>query len=220
MLFYDLSQLSLLGVYGLREVLSGADVLTADGMPIVWVSRFAGRGLSERVPGSDLLLPLAERAAAEGWKLFLCGGAPGVPERVAERLRARWPELQIVGTATPFFPDPETLVDPAANEAVLAAIRRARPDVLLVAFGAPKQERWIEHHLLSKELDAPVSVGVGATFDFLVGRQRRAPRWMRRIGLEWMHRMMTQPRRLTPRYVRDTLTFARLCLSELRGRLA
>jgi N-acetylglucosaminyldiphosphoundecaprenol N-acetyl-beta-D-mannosaminyltransferase len=141
-----------------------------------------------------------------------------VPERVAESLRGRWPGLKVVGTASPFFADHETLVDPAANEALLAAIRSARPDVLLVAFGAPKQEQWIEHHLQSKELNPPVAIGVGGTFDFLIGRQRRAPRWMRRAGLEWAFRMVTQPVRLTPRYARDTLTFARLCASELRGR--
>jgi N-acetylglucosaminyldiphosphoundecaprenol N-acetyl-beta-D-mannosaminyltransferase len=201
-----------------REVLSGADVLIADGMPIVWVSRLTGDALTERVTGSDLLLPLAERASAEGWRLFLCGGEPGVPERVAKSLRTRWPDLKVTGTASPFFVDYEALVDPVANQGVLAAIRRARPDVLLVAFGAPKQEQWIGHHLMSKELNAPVAIGVGGTFDFLIGRQRRAPRWMRRAGLEWVFRMMTQPRRLTPRYARDTLTFARMCAFELRGR--
>ncbi len=87
-----------------------------------------------------------------------------------------------------------------------------------MAFGSPKQEQWIEHHLQSKELNVPVAIGVGGTFDFLIGRQRRAPRWMRRAGLEWVFRMVTQPLRLAPRYARDTLTFARLFASELRGR--
>lgn len=201
-----------------REVLCGADVITADGMPIVWFSRLVGRALTERVTGSDLLLPLGERASAEDWRLFLCGGEPGVPERVGESLRARWPDLNVVGTASPFFAHHEMLVDPAANETVLAAIRSARPDVLLVAFGSPKQEQWIEHHLLSKQLNVPVVIGVGASFDFLIDRQRRAPRWMRRTSLEWVFRMVTQPLRLTPRYARDTLTFARLCASELRRR--
>jgi N-acetylglucosaminyldiphosphoundecaprenol N-acetyl-beta-D-mannosaminyltransferase len=203
-----------------RKVLSGADVITADGMPIVWFSRLVGRALTERVTGSDLLLPLAEKASAEGWRLFFCGGEPGVCERVAEALRARWPNLEVVGTASPFFADHDTLVDPAANEILLATIRSARPDVLLVAFGSPKQEQWIEHHLQSKELNAPVAIGVGASFDFLIGRQRRAPRWMQRAGLEWVFRMVTQPLRLVPRYARDALTFARLCASELRGRRA
>ncbi len=201
-----------------REVLSGADVITADGMPIVWVSRFVGRALPERVSGSDLLLPLAEKASAEGWRLFLCGGGPGVPERVAESLRARWPDLKVVGTASPLFADHASLVDPAANETLLATIRSARPDVLLVAFGSPKQEQWIEHQLQSEELNVPVVIGVGASFDFLVGQQRRAPRWMRQAGLEWAFRMVTQPLRLTPRYARDSLTFARLWASELRRR--
>ena len=203
-----------------RKVLSGADVLTADGMPIVWFSRPVSRALTERVTGSDLLVPLAEKASAEGWRLFLCGGDPGVPERVAESLCARWPDLQVVGTASPLFADYETLVDPAANENLLAAIRSARPDVLLIAFGAPKQEQWIEQHLQSSGMNVPVAIGVGGTFDFLIGRQRRAPRWMQRAGLEWVFRMVTQPLRLVPRYGRDALTFFRLCASELRGRRA
>jgi exopolysaccharide biosynthesis WecB/TagA/CpsF family protein len=204
----------------IRQTFSGADVRVADGMPIVWFSRLVRRALTERVTGSDLLLPLAEKASAEGWRLFLCGGDPGVPERAAESLCARWPDLKVVGTASPFFADHETLVDPAANENLLAAIRNARPDVLLIAFGAPKQEQWIEQHLQSSGMNVPVAIGVGGTFDFLIGRQRRAPRWMRRAGLEWVFRMVTQPLRLAPRYARDTLTFSRLCASELRGRRA
>jgi len=203
-----------------RGALRQADIITADGVPIVWISRLIGRPLSQRVTGSDLLLPLAERAAAEGWRLFFCGGEPGVAERMTKVLRARSPDLKVVGCASPFFADAKALVDRSANATLLAAIREAAPDVLLVAFGQPKQERWIHAHLSSGELGVPVAIGVGGSFDFLAGRQHRAPRWMRRGGLEWVYRMLTQPARLGPRYARDALTFARLCVSQLRGRQA
>lgn len=201
-----------------HALLRSADVITADGMPIVWMSRLRQHPLRERVTGSDLLRPLAQRAAAEGWRLFLCGGEEGVAERVAELLCQHAPGLQIAGTAAPQFPTPASLTDDAANRSLLAAIREARTDVLLVAFGAPKQEQWIRHHFETGALAAPVAVGIGASFDFVAGRQTRAPPWMRRTGLEWIHRMTTQPFRLGPRYARDALTFARLVTRELLDR--
>jgi N-acetylglucosaminyldiphosphoundecaprenol N-acetyl-beta-D-mannosaminyltransferase len=197
-----------------RAVLERADVRIADGMPIVWVSRLRGGPLSGRVTGSDLLVPLAVRAAQAGWRLFLCGGAPGVADRAAAELTRRAPGLRVVGTASPTFRSAADLTDPAANAELLAAIRAAAPDVLLVAFGAPKQERWIDHHLASGALRVPAAIGVGGSFDFLVGQQSRAPAWMRRGGVEWIHRALTQPGRLGPRYARDALTFARICLEE------
>lgn len=201
-----------------RAVLRSADVITADGMPIVWMSRLRQHPLRERVTGSDLLKPLARRAAAEGWRLFLCGGEEGVAERVAELLCQHAPGLQIAGTASPQFPTPASLTDASLNRSLLAAIREARTDVLLVAFGAPKQEQWIRHHFETGALAVPVAVGIGASFDFVAGRQTRAPAWMRRTGLEWIHRMTTQPLRLGPRYARDALTFARLAARELLAR--
>ncbi len=201
-----------------RAVLRSADVITADGMPIVWMSRLRRYALRERVTGSDLMNSLARRAAAQGWRLFLCGGEEGVAERAAQRLCAQAPGLKIAGTAAPRFPSAEALTDAEQNRPLLRAIREARPDVLLIAFGAPKQERWICHHLQLGALEVPVVIGVGGSLDFTAGRQRRAPVWMRRTGLEWIHRMATQPRRLGPRYARDLLTFARLATRELLGR--
>ena len=198
-----------------RAVVERAEVRTADGMPIVWMSRLRGRPLTARVTGADLLVPLAERAAREGWRLFLCGAAPGVADRAAAELRRRAPGVTVVGTASPAFADLAELTDPDANAELLAAIRALAPDVLLVAFGAPKQERWIDHHRASGALQVPVAIGVGGSFDFLVGQQSRAPGWMQGTGLEWIHRALTQPGRLGPRYARDVLTFARLCAREL-----
>lgn len=202
---------------GFRALLRSADVLTADGMPIVWASQFAGRPLRERVTGADLLKPLAARAVRESWRIFLCGGEAGIAERTAESLSAFAPGVEIVGTASPNFPTSESTAEASFSRTVLAAIRHARPDILLVAFGTPKQEQWIHHHLSTHQLDdVPVVVGIGAAFDFLAGRQKRAPQWMCRMGLEWTHRMTSQPLRLGPRYARDGLTFTRLVLHALR----
>jgi N-acetylglucosaminyldiphosphoundecaprenol N-acetyl-beta-D-mannosaminyltransferase len=198
-----------------HKVLQRADVRTADGMPIVWISRLEGRPLPGRVTGADLLVPLAHRAAERGWRLFLCGGAPGVAEQVAQVLQREAPGVHIAGVACPQFSSPDALTDPAANAELLARIEAAAPDVLLVAFGAPKQERWIDAHRRSGALRVPVAVGVGGSFDFLIGEQRRAPGWMRGAGLEWIHRALTQPARLGPRYVRDAFTFARMVAREL-----
>ena len=198
-----------------RQVVERAEIRTADGMPIVWMSRLRGRPLTARVTGADLMVPLATRAAQEGWRLFLCGGAPGVADRAAAELLRRAPGVNVVGTASPSFADLAELTDPDANAGLLGAIRAAAPDVLLVAFGAPKQERWIDAHRTSGALVVPVAIGVGGSFDFLVGQQSRAPGWMQRGGLEWIHRALTQPGRLGPRYARDALTFARLCVQEL-----
>ncbi len=198
----------------LGEVLRTADVVTADGMPILWAARLRGDPLPERVTGADLVVPLARRCAEEGWRLFLAGGAPGVAERLAERLVAEAPGLAIVGTATPPHLEFDALMASEENAALVERIRAARPEVLLLALGTPKQERWIAAHV--GRLGVPVAVGVGAAFDFLVGGQRRAPRWMRAAGAEWLHRAVSQPRRLVPRYARNGLTLMRLLPRELR----
>jgi exopolysaccharide biosynthesis WecB/TagA/CpsF family protein len=200
-----------------RALLRSADVLTADGMPLVWASRFVDHPLRERVTGADLLKPLAARAANESWKIFLCGGEPGIAERTAASLCAFAPGLQVVGTAAPAFPTSDSTVDASRNRPLLAEIRRASPDVLFVALGTPKQELWIHHHLSTRELDVPVVVGIGAGFDFLAGRQKRAPQWMCRMGLEWTYRAISQPLRLGPRYARDGVTFVRLLFRALRS---
>ena len=198
-----------------RALLRSADVITADGMPIVWMSRLRRRALRERVTGADLLEPLARRAAAEGWRLFLCGGEAGIAERTAELLCEYAPGLQIAGMAGPQFTTSASLTDASLNGSLLAAIRTASTDVLLVALGSPKQEQWIRHHIATGALAGQVAVGIGAAFDFVATRQRRAPPWMRRTGLEWCHRMVTQPLRLGPRYARDAMTFARVATREL-----
>ncbi len=170
----------------LRALVNGAALVTADGIGVILAARILGVPLSERLAGIDLALALCAGAAAAGHRVFLLGGAPGVAEDAAAELRRRHPTLQIVGTRHGFF-------DPQEEETVLAQIRQARPELLMVALGAPRQERWMQ--LWSAALGVPVSIGVGGSFDVLAGRVPRAPRWMQRVGLEWLYRVLREPRR-------------------------
>lgn len=170
----------------LRELINGAALVTADGIGVILAARIMGVPISGRVAGIDLAVALCAGAADAGYRVFLLGGAPGVAEAAAGVLRRLHPALQIVGTHHGFF-------DHQEEEAVRAQIRQARPELLLVALGAPRQERWM--HLHSASLGVPVSIGVGGSFDVLAGRVPRAPRWMQQVGLEWLYRVLREPRR-------------------------
>lgn len=197
----------------LRAIHNAAGLVTADGMPLVWLSRRRGYPAAERVYGPDLMLALCERAAARGYSNFLMGGAPGTPERLAERLCARFPGLRIAGTFSPPF-RPMT---PEEDAALVARINAARPDIVWVGLSTPKQERWMAEHRAA--LGASALIGVGAAFDFLSSRKRQAPVWMRRRGLEWLFRLATEPRRLARRYfVNNTMFLAALLLEALGWR--
>ena len=184
----------------LRGILQEADMATADGMPLVWGARLLGVNLAGRVTGADMVPALAERASEKGYRIYLLGAAPGVAARAAEILQARHPALQIVGVVSPPYGSILEM-DPAIAEGV----RAARPDILLVAFGNPKQEKWISMH--SRTLQVPVMIGVGGTLDFIAGVTRRAPDWMQRSGLEWLFRLVHEPKRLWRRYVIDMAGF-------------
>lgn len=195
----------------LRAAYAAADLSLADGMPLVWASRLLGAPLPERVAGSDLVLPLAARAARRGWRVYLVGGAPGDAARAAEVL-AQAPGVEIVGVDAP----PLDLSPAGAADARKAAerVRAARPDLVLAAFGAPKQELWIHRH---RELLSPaVVLGVGASLAFVAGTIPRAPRWMSRAGLEWLHRLAREPRRLWRRYLVEDPAFARILVRTWR----
>jgi N-acetylglucosaminyldiphosphoundecaprenol N-acetyl-beta-D-mannosaminyltransferase len=183
----------------LRRAYADADLALADGMPVIWASHVLGTPLPEKISGSDLVLPLMELAAAEGFRVYLLGGAPGVAQLAEQNLRRQHPDLAIVGTASPRI----DLEEPKAQrEHVLEAIRSAAPDLVIVGLGAPKQEIWI--HEVADALRPAVLLGVGAAIDFLAGTARRAPKWMSAAGLEWAYRLTREPRRLWRRYlVRD-----------------
>jgi N-acetylglucosaminyldiphosphoundecaprenol N-acetyl-beta-D-mannosaminyltransferase len=167
-----------------RQVLEAADLCLADGVGLLWAARRQGRTLPARVTGSDGVPLIAARAAQRGWRLFLLGAADGVAARAAEILRVEHPTLQIAGT---YAGSPDLREAPE----IIRRIRDANADVLLVAYGAPRQDLWIARH--RTELKVPVMMGVGGSFDHIAGVRKRAPEWMRRANLEWMYRLLTQP---------------------------
>ena len=188
-----------LGDPHLHRIMSGASLVLADGMPLVWTSKLMGAPLAERVTGVDLVPRLAALSARKGYRIFLLGGREGVVERAAEVLRRTCPGVNVVGTHAPAEADLSRM----DHAGILGRIQDARPDILLVAFGNPKQEKWIWMH--RKKLGVGVAMGVGGSFDILVGDTRRAPRWIQRSGFEWAMRFVQEPRRLGPRYFRDFL---------------
>ncbi len=168
------------------RVLESADLCLADGTGVVWAARRQGCSLAAPVTGTDLVPPLAELCAKRGFRLFLLGADPGVADDLAVRLRVEHPELAVAAHAgSP---------DPSADEETLSLIRAHRAQVVLVAFGAPKQEMWIDR--LKDRAGVAVGIGVGGAFDYLTGRVPRAPLWMRRAGLEWLFRLVRQPWRV------------------------
>ncbi|GJG87397.1 UDP-N-acetyl-D-mannosaminuronic acid transferase [Gemmatimonadetes bacterium T265] len=197
---------------GLRDVHNAAGLVTPDGMPLVWLSRLAGHATVRRVYGPDLMLAYCAHGVPAGRRHYFYGGNDGVPELLADRLRARVPGLQVVGTYSPPF----RALTPDENDAVVARINAAEPDVVWVGLSTPKQERWMAAH--RARLDAPVLVGVGAAFDFHAGRKRQAPRWMQRSGLEWAFRFASEPRRLGRRYLVNNPLFVWHVARQLLGR--
>jgi N-acetylglucosaminyldiphosphoundecaprenol N-acetyl-beta-D-mannosaminyltransferase len=196
----------------LRAAYEAASLSLADGMPVVWASRLLGRPLPERVSGSDLVGPLMGRAALRRWRVLLLGGGEGVAERAATKLSANNPGLEVVGTLSPRIDLRESSCE---RSGVLDAVRRSAPDLVLVALGAPKQELWI--HESRQALAPAVLLGVGATLDFLAGTVPRAPAWMSRVGLEWLHRLASDPVRLWRRYLVRDPRFLGIVLSDLRA---
>jgi N-acetylglucosaminyldiphosphoundecaprenol N-acetyl-beta-D-mannosaminyltransferase len=180
----------------LREAYGAADLSLVDGMPVLWASRLLGRRLPEKISGSDIIEPLLRHAASRRWRVFLLGGQEGVAALAATRLKEAMPGLAIVGTLAPRI----DMAQPREHrEAIVEVIRAARPHLVLVAFGAPKQELWI--HEAREALRPAVFLGVGASLDFIAGTLPRAPVWVSRSGLEWLYRLAREPRRLWRRYL-------------------
>lgn len=187
----------------LHRIIAGSSMVLADGMPLVWASNLLGCPLPARVTGVDLVPRLADLSARKGYGIFLLGGKQGVAERTAEILEQSHPGVRIVGTYAPA----ERNLAVMDHGEILSRIHAAKPDILLVAFGNPKQEKWIWMH--RKRLGVPVAMGVGGSFEILVGDMRRAPRWVQYCGLEWLMRTLQEPSRLAPRYLRDFVGLAR-----------
>jgi N-acetylglucosaminyldiphosphoundecaprenol N-acetyl-beta-D-mannosaminyltransferase len=182
-----------------QPITKSADLILADGQPIVWRSKLASNPLPQRVAGSELIFALAEQASLKGWKIYFLGGQPGVAGTCAERLAQLYPGLSIAGVEAPPFRE----LSPDEQAAQDARIRSSGADLLLVALGQPKGEAWIYQHY--QRLGVPVSIQLGASFDFIAGTAARAPLAWQRCGMEWAFRMLSDPGRLVPRYTSNAL---------------
>jgi N-acetylglucosaminyldiphosphoundecaprenol N-acetyl-beta-D-mannosaminyltransferase len=183
-----------------REAYQHSSLSVADGMPLVWVAGLLGCALPERVAGSELLEPLMKRAAERAWRVYLLGGAPGVARAAAGILSDGW-GVNVVG-----WDDCRIGLDGSdGTGASIARARDAKPDLILVALGPPKQELWIR--LAAESVGPAVSFGIGASLNFLTGTQKKAPRWIARVGFEWAFRLLQEPRRLWRRYLWESPRF-------------
>ncbi len=208
------------GVHGVMESLRSesirgihnrADAVVPDGMPLVWLGRLHGRRNMARVYGPDLMLAVLARAAERGLTSFFYGGAPGVADALKQRLEERFPGLRVVGTWCPPF---RQLTGEEEKQAI-EAINRAAPDLLWIGLSTPKQEMLMA--AWSGKVRAKVMLGVGAAFNFHAGRIRQAPRWIQRIGMEWLFRLSMEPRRLAGRYLRNNPAFLWNIVLQLAG---
>ena len=193
-----------------NTVLRRASFLTPDGMPIIWTSRLLGKKLKSKISGSDLFPALCKEAARRKLKVYFLGAKPGVAQKAAEVLKRQNPALQIVGIYSPPFGFENNEDE---NRKILGQIDKSLPDILFMGVGAPKQEKWIHRH--KENLNVPVSVAVGASFDFIAGTEKRAPLWMQNMGLEWFYRFCQEPRKLWRRYLFGNSIFFYLVLKEI-----
>lgn len=196
-----------------RETYDGASLTLPDGIPLLWAARFLGTPLKERISGSDLFPELCAFAAERGYKLFFLGGRPDAGSKAADVLRGKHPGIQIVGIYSPPFGFEN---DAAENRKIIQMISDAKPDILFVGLGAPKQEKWIYKY--KDKCHVPVSIGIGVSFEFVSGTVKRAPLWMQRAGLEWLWRLMMEPKRLWRRYLIDDMKFFWLVFKQKLGR--
>lgn len=179
----------------LRENFRHAGLVTPDGMPLVFLSRWLGFKEVTRVYGPDLMLAFSQLSAQKGYRNYYFGGAEGTPEKLSKILTARFQNLQVVGTYSPPFRS----LTAEEEAAIVDKINTANPDIVWVCLGTPKQELWVAK--FRDQLNAPILIGVGAAFDFLSGHKPQAPHWMQRSALEWLFRFLTEPRRLWRRYL-------------------
>lgn len=196
----------------LRAIHEAAGMVTPDGMPLVWMAHRLGFPHVSRVYGPDLMREISRVSPARGFRHFYFGGGPGLADRLATTLHERHPGLVVAGTFSPPFAP----ISEEEGDAIVRRINAAKPDIVWVGLSTPKQERWMSAH--RDRIEAPVMIGVGAAFDFLAGTKRQAPVWMQRSGLEWLFRMLSEPRRLGRRYASIVPQFIALAAIELARR--
>lgn len=195
----------------LHKVYTESGLNTPDGMAIVWLLRRAGFKQVERVYGPDLMVEACAYGLDHGWRHYFYGGTPETVKRLADVLQERFPGLQITGIESPPF----RALTPEEDEQAAIRINAARPDIVWVGLGSPKQEQWMHEHI--KQLEVSVLAGVGAAFDFLSGTKPQAPRWVQRLGLEWFYRLVSEPRRLWKRYILGYPRFIWLIIKKMAG---
>ena len=184
----------------LAEVYKHADLILTDGKPLIWISKLYKTPIKEKISGSDLFPRLCEMAADKGYRMYFLGAAEGVAAKAAKNLKKKYPRLQVVGTYSPPYGFEK---DPDEMEKIRKQIRNVTPHILVVGLGCPKQEFFIYRNRY--ELNVPLSIGLGASFDFEAGNVKRAPKWMSDHGLEWLFRITQDPKRLAKRYLIDDL---------------
>jgi N-acetylglucosaminyldiphosphoundecaprenol N-acetyl-beta-D-mannosaminyltransferase len=189
-----------------RDIANRSDLITADGQPVVWASRLLGKRLKERVAGVDLMERVITLAQVKGYRVFLLGARQEVLDEVLRRYRDRYPGLHVVGSHNGYW-------SPERERDVVADIRSSRPDLLFVAMSSPRKEVFMDLH--SAEMHVPFMMGVGGSFDVIAGTSKRAPAWMRSVGLEWTWRVLQEPARMWKRYFLDGLVFPFLVLGEM-----
>jgi N-acetylglucosaminyldiphosphoundecaprenol N-acetyl-beta-D-mannosaminyltransferase len=192
----------------LLRIFNHAVINTPDGMPLTWIGRLQGFAQMDRVFGPDFMMEICRLSGERGYRHFLYGGKPGVAEELSERLQSKFSGLKIVGTLTPPFRD----LTPEEEQEYARQIAQAQPHILWVGLGAPKQERFMAQYV--HRFNVPLMIGVGAAFDFHTGRISDCPRWIKRAGLQWLHRLMQEPRRLWKRYLVNIPAFLALCLAK------
>ncbi len=189
----------------LKKILLNADLVTADGMSVVWASRLLGQALKERVTGIDLFSRLIEYAVTQGLSVYFFGATEAAVKRVVEVLKIQYPALRVAGFRNGYFSESD-------NQAIVESIKSSNADLLFVGMGSPKQEKWIAENVA--KTGARFAMGVGGSFDHIGGLVRRAPLWMQRAGLEWFHRLILEPRRMWRRYLVGNTRFVWIVLKQ------
>lgn len=191
-----------------QNVYKEADLILTDGMPLIWISKLKKNPIKEKVSGSDLFPKVCRLASRKGYKVFLLGAAEGVADKAAENLKSKYTGLNIVGTYSPSYGFEKK--DEEINK-IIKIINNAKPDILAVGLGAPKQEKFLYKY--KDRLNVPISLAIGASIDFEAGNINRAPKWMQKCGLEWFYRLVKEPNRMFKRYIIDDMKIFRIVMN-------
>lgn len=189
----------------LQAVYKNASLVLTDGKPLIWISKLYRTPIKEKISGSDLFPLVCKMARDKKYKMFFLGAAEGVADKAAENLKKRFPGLKVVGTYSPQYGFEK---DKKMMQEIIEMIKEKKPDILIVGLGCPKQEKFMYNYC--KELQVPISFGLGASFDFEAGNIKRAPKWMSNHGLEWLYRIFQDPKRLAKRYLVDDIAIVKL----------